>query len=93
MAIKTLIFQDGGGDGQTAVVASEAAIASNLVHRNVVATYSHDICNVVGETNHELGIFKFYLIQVGHMLGVNAARARTCHGGVSVLSQHPAAVF
>jgi hypothetical protein len=64
VAIKTLIFQDGKGDHQTTLVASEAAIASNLVHRNIVATYSHDICNVVSETAHELGIFKFYLIQV-----------------------------
>jgi hypothetical protein len=38
------------------------------VHRNIVATYSHDICNVVSETNHELGIFKFYLIQVRSLL-------------------------
>jgi hypothetical protein len=45
-------------------VASEAAIASNLVHHNVVATYSHDICNVSPSTGIELPVFKFYLIQV-----------------------------
>jgi hypothetical protein len=66
VAIKTLIFEDGTqtGDTQTALIASEAAIASNLVHRNIVATYSHDICNVYNETKHEPGIFKFYLVQV-----------------------------
>jgi hypothetical protein len=64
VAIKTLVFEDGAGEAQTALIASEAAIASNLVHRNVVATYSHDICNVCSETEHEPGIFKFYLIQV-----------------------------
>ena len=68
VAIKTLIFQDCGASSQTAAVASEAAIASNLVHRNIVATYSHDICNVASAANKELGIFKFYLIQVRHPL-------------------------
>jgi hypothetical protein len=65
VAIKTLLFQSDTCDNQTAKVASEVAIASNLVHHNVVATYSHDICNVSDSpTGNELGIFKVYLIQV-----------------------------
>lgn len=64
MAIKTVLFQSGSGDDQTSRVASEAAIASNLVHRNIVSTYSHDIRNVTSSQGNELAIFKFYLIQV-----------------------------
>ena len=45
-------------------MASEAAIASNLGHPNVVATYSHDILDVTQAVGPELGVFKFYLIQV-----------------------------
>jgi hypothetical protein len=63
VAIKTVLFQSSSGDSQMALVASEAAIASNLVHPNIVATYSHDICNV-SQGGNELPIFKFYLIQV-----------------------------
>lgn len=67
MAVKTIIFQAAAGDARAALVASEAAIASNLNHRNVVATYSHDLRSV-SETGPkgkaELGIFKFFLIQV-----------------------------
>jgi hypothetical protein len=67
VAIKTVLFQSGPGDNQTAVVASEAAIASNLVHDNVVATYSHDICKVESKgVGNELAVFKFYLVQVRH---------------------------
>eukprot|EP00892_Ulva_mutabilis_P002024 jgi/Ulvmu1/11822/UM080_0033.1 len=63
VAIKTVIFSSSRDDEETAVVASEAAIASNLGHRNVVATYSHDILDVAKAVGHELAVFKFYLIQ------------------------------
>lgn len=64
VAIKTVIFSSAGGDAQTGFVASEAAIATNLFHRNVVATYSHDILDVAKAHGPELGVYKFYLIQV-----------------------------
>ena len=64
MAIKTVVFTSAGGDAQTGRVASEAAIASNLSHPNVVATYSHDILDVARSVGAELGVYKFYLIQV-----------------------------
>ena len=64
MAIKTVIFQSCGGDQQANVVATEAAIATNLVHPNVVATYSHDVLDVAEAVGNELGVYKFYLIQV-----------------------------
>eukprot|EP00892_Ulva_mutabilis_P012786 jgi/Ulvmu1/9880/UM057_0035.1 len=63
VAIKTVIFQSCGGDQQAIVVATEAAIATTLVHPNVVATYSHDILDVAKAVGNELGVFKFYLIQ------------------------------
>eukprot|EP00892_Ulva_mutabilis_P009187 jgi/Ulvmu1/6640/UM003_0278.1 len=63
VAIKTLLFQSSDADNQTAKVASEVAIASNLVHHNIVATYSHDICHVSDASTCELDIYKFYLIQ------------------------------
>jgi hypothetical protein len=46
VAIKTVVFQNGEDDSYTKHVASEAAIASNLMHKNVVNTYSHDIRNI-----------------------------------------------
>ena len=64
VAIKTVIFSSSQGDQQTQVVASEAAIASNLSHKNVVATYNHDILDVAKAVGNELGVYKFYLIQV-----------------------------
>jgi hypothetical protein len=67
VAIKTLVFQTDAADNQLNKVASEVAIASNLVHHNIVATYSHDVCPVTeesGNSGKELGIYKFYLIQV-----------------------------
>jgi hypothetical protein len=64
VAIKTVVFQGEHDNDTTSAVASEAAIASNLTHRNVVATYSHDICNVTNVAGAELDIYKFYLIQV-----------------------------
>jgi hypothetical protein len=54
-------------------LASEAAIASNLSHRNVVAMYNHDICNVAVAACNELDIYKFYLIQV-----CSSARHSSC---------------
>jgi hypothetical protein len=71
VAIKTIVFQASEGDNRAALVASEAAIASNLAHRNIVATYSHDLRNVTGQSSrsvHELAVFKFYLIQVRTLL-------------------------
>ena len=76
VAIKTIVVQSTSADAQIAGVASEAAIASNLVHKNVVATYSHDVCTIGDAAANELAVFKFYLIQVRrpwkwpHFLGV-----------------------
>ena len=66
MAIKTVVFQSDLVDGPMSRVASETVIASNLIHPNVVATYSHDISAVGKATDGEpeLGVYKFYLIQV-----------------------------
>lgn len=64
MAIKTVLFSSAGADQSLKLVASEAAIASNMSHENVVATYSHDVVDVQSTTGPELGIYKFYLIQV-----------------------------
>ena len=68
VAIKTVVFSSGGGgcDEYTQLVASEAAIASNLSHENIVSTYSHDIVEVQKTNGPENGIYKFYLIQVCH---------------------------
>ena len=64
VAIKTIVFESGPQSNQTARIASEAAIASNLVHHNVVATYSHSVQSVAAPTRgQELEVFKFYLIQ------------------------------
>ena len=65
VAIKTVLFQTGQSRRMAQAVAGEAAIASNLTHRNVVATYSHDICHVSQPgSQRELELFKFYLVQV-----------------------------
>jgi hypothetical protein len=64
VAIKAVIFSSEGGDGETAVAAREAAIAGNLSHPNVVATYSHEILDASKSVGPELGVCKFYLIQV-----------------------------
>jgi hypothetical protein len=64
VAIKTVVFQGGEDESQSALIVSEAAIASNLFHRNVVATYCHDIRSLVGTSGKEAGVFKFYLLQV-----------------------------
>ena len=64
MAIKTVVFESDARDNQTALVASEAAIASNLVHQSIVATYWHDVRTVSDARGLELGIFKLCLVQV-----------------------------
>jgi hypothetical protein len=56
------VFQ--ADDVQMSQIASEAAIACNLVHDDVVATYGHDLHVVDGTRENELQMFKFYLIQV-----------------------------
>ena len=66
VAIKTIVFTAPDSKAEGALVASEAAIASSLVHDNIVATYSHDLQMVaVGATSYgsELPVFKFFLIQ------------------------------
>eukprot|EP00892_Ulva_mutabilis_P005445 jgi/Ulvmu1/3272/UM151_0020.1 len=63
VAIKTVVFQNGEDDSYTKHVASEAAIASNLMHKNVVNTYSHDIRNITTGPGPEHSIYKFYLLQ------------------------------
>jgi hypothetical protein len=65
VAIKVLLFHS--DQSKVAEVASEAAIATNLTHSNLVATYSHDLhCldNNDSSTSPEPKIFKLYLIQV-----------------------------
>jgi hypothetical protein len=64
VAIKTVVFSSAGDDQQMGLVASEAAIASNVTHPNVVATYGLDIVDIVKAVAPEPGVFKFYLIQV-----------------------------
>lgn len=59
-----MVFESDARDNQTALVASEAAIASNLVHRHIVATYWHDVRTVSDARGLELGIFKLCLVQV-----------------------------
>ena len=64
VAIKTVLFDSGPEAAELSKVASEAAIASNLHHDNVVITYAHDICKVESPLHgNELAMFKFYLIQ------------------------------
>lgn len=64
VAIKTVVFESSAHSRQTAVVASEAAIASNLVHNNIVKTYKHDVRTISDAQGMELGIFKMFLVQV-----------------------------
>lgn len=73
VAIKTVVFQNSADESYTSVLASEAAIASNMVHRNVVTTYSHDIRNVRSE-QLEQNVYKFYLLQVGSPQEFEASR-------------------
>lgn len=57
------MFQSTASDDQLAAIASEAAISSSLVHRNIVSTYTHDVRNLTSESGLDLGVFKFHLIQ------------------------------
>ena len=87
MAVKTVIFSSRAGvalDKQTALVASEAAIASNLSHHNVVATYSHDIVDMARAVGPEPGVHKFYLIQVR----THACSFLWCPSHAHVLEHH-----
>lgn len=61
-----MIFQSRAAEAIKATVASEAAIATNLTHSNVVATYGHDVCGAAAPSRgtNELAIYKFYLFQV-----------------------------
>jgi hypothetical protein len=65
VAIKTVVFEGGPGGSAAppAAAASEAAIASNLVHGNLVATYAHRQRTLVGGDANELRVLKLYLIQ------------------------------
>jgi hypothetical protein len=63
VAIKKIVFEGHGDGDELRAVASEAAISTNLSHRNVIATYSHDIVNISPATKHEPGIYKFYLVR------------------------------
>jgi serine/threonine protein kinase len=46
IAIKTVLFQSSEEADKTILLAQEAATASSLMHRNVVATYTHEITQV-----------------------------------------------
>jgi serine/threonine protein kinase len=63
VAIKTVVFQSTASDDQLALIASEAAISSSLVHHNIVATYAHDVKHITSESGLDAGLFKFHLIQ------------------------------
>jgi serine/threonine protein kinase len=75
VAIKTVLLEGDPQDKATTAVAREAAIACNLSHPNVVATYSHDVAclsNSQSAGGHGLkqlwpatapDAFRFYLIQ------------------------------
>lgn len=65
MAVKVVPIAGGGGGGAPlAAAASEAAIASNLVHANIVTTYSHEVHAVTNSQGHDVGRFELRLIQV-----------------------------
>ena len=66
VAVKTVIFQGANMDSDSMRRATtEASIAYNLAHPNIVATYSHELKSIV-DTSHveELNTWKLYLIQV-----------------------------
>jgi hypothetical protein len=66
VAVKTVVFQGGSENAHASLVASEAAIATNMKHKNVVGTYSHDLRNISqpASVGVEQSVFKFYLLQV-----------------------------
>jgi hypothetical protein len=68
VAVKTVVFQGGVDNVHASLVASEAAIATNMKHKNIVATYSHDLRNISEKESIgiEQSVFKFYLLQVPH---------------------------
>jgi serine/threonine protein kinase len=65
VAIKTVAFQSGIDDKQLHTISSEAAIASNLMHNNIVTTYAHDVCDATVDDSFENvpGVYTFYLVQ------------------------------
>ena len=65
VAIKRVIFESDCSEAPSAA-ANECRIASELVHPNVVATYSHLVRPVRdADGEHDLGgLFKMYLVQV-----------------------------
>ena len=83
VAIKTMVFRS--SSDQVARAASETAIASNLAHPNMVATYCHDVHKIEsspeflsGSYKAELQLHKLYLVQVSAQLSsllVNRAAA------------------
>jgi hypothetical protein len=89
VAIKTILFESGAEDLQTARVASEAAIACNLDHHNVVATYSHNITSVAAPSSaNMLDVFKFFLIQA-RALGAAARLAGSSMLSCQLTAAHP----
>lgn len=85
MAVKVVPISGGGGSGGAplAAAASEAAIASNLVHANVVSTYSHEVHAVRNSQGHDVGTFELRLIQVSLRCVCLSNDAPHCHGAVS----------
>eukprot|EP00892_Ulva_mutabilis_P010030 jgi/Ulvmu1/739/UM010_0112.1 len=63
VAIKTVLLSSNIADQVTTSVAREAAIATNLGHSNIVATYNHDVRVVSPAGSQELDVCKIYLIQ------------------------------
>jgi hypothetical protein len=89
VAVKTVVFETAEDDGRMALVASEAAVASNLSHRNIVATYSYDLRKVAHDlvvSPQELPVFKCYLIQA-RLCGCVCCFC--CAGGVSAMLESP----
>ena len=64
VAIKTVLLSSNSADQVTSSVAREAAIATNLGHSNIVATYNHDVRVISPSASQELDVCKIYLIQV-----------------------------
>ena len=97
VAIKTVVFQSDERDNQLAAISSEAAIASNLAHANIVATYSHDIHGVptASDCGNELGIYKFYLVRpvpachTSHRAGPVLRETRPMSARLSVYERPP----
>lgn len=70
MAIKSMQFQNKDPSTQLEHVSREAAIAYALVHNNIVATYSTEVCGAdedgqqVAPSSSDLAVYKFHLVQV-----------------------------